>query len=666
MRVYDLNINYYLFADADKIENVVVNYASQSAAAKGLPFTAAEMALDVVAATINTISSTPINSKSIDVLMQNGFKQEATQLRRLKHLRTSVDIGGGSRPKRKGAAVLQDTPSPVRPKRSRFRRRAHTVRRRVTDLGQKILFQKQLYLESCPYVGIIVDEGNNFSKRCPLYVATISCDPEFRYRVNFIGQADCTGKKDGCSIHELVRKIFSDHDMMHIYNKIQSAGTDGASVMRSTREFAGLDCKGTEGRSFSAHLKRTVKDDMDFWHCKCHQANLGLNDALDSIPALKLYWLPHLRMCHSEFSRSSNNRGSLQDLHTTLKEFDQTYDWKIFYPALFCLTRWVGLYTCTDILSRTSTRTLLKEYAANLRTKGFGPRAFNPYRYRNARRRRDAEKADGDDRAGDYESDDDLEDGEAEELVRVHQALDNCRLDEDGYQPQPQLFPSATAAARSAPSQDDLVACDNFDEGNEDATRFKCKNMLNKHVGLTDLNMGRCCYMTGVLKPYKLLVEELQGFSTPQQHLAARRIRKFYMVVTTGWVGTRTAEPMFPCHAFRTWTENMSSAGKDELVDLIKKECRAFAGVLVASIKQRLSADWNYVQALELIDPLGPALDRYATPEVWAALHDLCERRGIDFDKVQEQIVNARADADQLDDVERSAIRADLCGFLRQ
>ena len=109
--------------------------------------------------------------------------------------------------------------------------------------------------------------------------------------------------------------------------------------------------------------------------------------------------------------------------------------------------------------------------------------------------------------------------------------------------------------------------------------------MLNKHVGLTDLNMGRRCHMTGVLKPYKVLVEELQGFSTPQQHFAARRIRKFYVVVTTGWVGTRTAEPMFPCHAFRTWTENMSSAGKDELVDLIKKECRAFAGVLVASIK---------------------------------------------------------------------------------
>ena len=54
------------------------------------------------------------------------------------------------------------------------------------------------------------------------------------------------------------------------------------------------------------------------------------------------------------------------------------------------------------------------------------------------------------------------------------------------------------------------------------------------------------------------------------------------------------------------------------------------------------------------------------TPEVWATLHDLCERCGIDFGKVQDQIVNARDDADQLDDVQRSVIHADLCGFLRQ
>ncbi len=43
-----------------------------------------------------------------------------------------------------------------------------------------------------------------------------------------------------------------------------SAGTDGASVMRSTKDFAGLDCKGTEGRAFSAFLKLDLKDDLDF------------------------------------------------------------------------------------------------------------------------------------------------------------------------------------------------------------------------------------------------------------------------------------------------------------------------------------------------------------------------------------------------------------------
>ena len=61
--------------------------------------------------------------------------------------------------------------------------------------------------------------------------------------------------------------MFEDNGMLAIWKKIMSAGTDGASVMRSTRDFAGLDCKGTDGRAFSAFLKRDLKDDLDFWHC---------------------------------------------------------------------------------------------------------------------------------------------------------------------------------------------------------------------------------------------------------------------------------------------------------------------------------------------------------------------------------------------------------------
>ena len=65
--------------------------------------------------------------------------------------------------------------------------------------------------------------------------------------------------------------------------------------------FTGLDCRGIVGKSFSAFLKRDIKEDLDFWHCLCHLDNLGLNDAVDAIIVLKLFYVSHLRMMHSEF-----------------------------------------------------------------------------------------------------------------------------------------------------------------------------------------------------------------------------------------------------------------------------------------------------------------------------------------------------------------------------
>ena len=109
-------------------------------------------------------------------------------------------------------------------------------------------------------------------------------------------QADSSGKKDGQSIWQLTKEVFVNAGMLEIYHKIVSVSTDGASVMRSTKDFAGLDCKGTEGRAFSAFLKQDIKGDLDFWHCLCHQFNLSVNDALNAIPALKLYWMPHVRI----------------------------------------------------------------------------------------------------------------------------------------------------------------------------------------------------------------------------------------------------------------------------------------------------------------------------------------------------------------------------------
>ena len=105
-----------------------------------------------------------------------------------------------------------------------------------------------------------------------------------------------------------------------MYKKIVTVATDGVSVMRSTRDFAGLDRRGTVGRSFRARIKRDIKDDLDFCHCLGHQMNLSVNDALDAIDALKLFYIPHLRMCHSEFKRSSKNRADLKSVKAELCE----------------------------------------------------------------------------------------------------------------------------------------------------------------------------------------------------------------------------------------------------------------------------------------------------------------------------------------------------------
>ena len=168
----------------------------------------------------------------------------------------------------------------------------------------------------------------------------------------------------------------------------------------------------------------------------CHVFNLGLNDALDAITALKLFFIPHLRMMHSEFKRSLNNRAELKSIHADLKDFDNTFDWKIFYRHFFCLTRWIGVYMCTDILSRKSNRVMMKRYAQRLRRRGFGPRTFDPFKYRKRRRLREAADVDVD------SDDDEVDSDEENEIREIQTAIEEGRLDADGYQPQRQLFAS--------------------------------------------------------------------------------------------------------------------------------------------------------------------------------------------------------------------------------
>ena len=232
--------------DGNEVVDAVKNYASQYAAAKSLPFTAAQMALDCVSASFSTVfGNVPPNPKVIAKLMAEGHKEEAKALRKIMFVTEHVDVGGRNKrkaetdvggQKKRTAKSAKDKP---RSKRSRFRLHRTNVVKRIAKMADKVLQEKIKFLLGCKYVGIILDEGNNYKRSCPLYVAVIACDSEFNWRIMFIGQGDTAGKKDGASIHKLVRKIFVDTGMLEVYKKICSGGTDGASVMRSSSEYDG-------------------------------------------------------------------------------------------------------------------------------------------------------------------------------------------------------------------------------------------------------------------------------------------------------------------------------------------------------------------------------------------------------------------------------------------
>ena len=617
--------------------------------------TSGKMAADCICSTISTvIGDADLSVKSIKKISLS-HPAEAAVLGRLNNLGSMQVVGSRSTTKR------------------RVQMCANTVKARIFDIAQSTIEEKAFFLENAPYPSFIIDEGLTWSKTMPLYVATCVCTSSFKWKTMFIGQEDSSGRKDGESIHKLTKKIFVDNRMQAIYKRLICGCTDGASVMRSIRLYAGLDANGTDGTSFAAYMKKDVNEDVEMWHCLCHMLNLGVNDALECIPALKLFYLPHVRMMHSEFSRSSLKRETLKEVLEHFKQLHGLTHWKIFYPKLFCLTRWLGLHACAETLAKN--REVFGGYADVLREDGFGPRAFKPKK-KKKKSESDTDSDDADSDADDDDDDDDSDDDsddeedggesideEQEREEEIEDMTDEAR--EMEYQTEVTAFASAREAADSAPSQEELVRADGMDTGATGRLpKTRRKNLLNKDVGLNDLNMGRSAYLEGALRPYTVLVQQLQTSSRPTQHMAARHIRSYYRQMVTHWIGTAKDPPTMSAKLFQDWKKCMLEKGKDELVELVTAECKAFCGVMVKAHKARLEPYWNSIQALELIDPSGPG--KYATEEVWQAAEDICSRRDIDSTHLRTVVNARRAEYPDLNPVDREQIQADLLQYYRR
>ena len=177
----------------------IQNYVTQNVTVRSLPFTAGEMTLDCVAATLSTIAGPkPLSEKATDVLITVGFKDEADAFNRLRYV-------SGSRKAEGPASASHDSQSPA--KRQRVQLKRDAVKRRVQVLGDDVKDLKRKFLESCSYITIIIDEGNNWSKNYPLYVACLTCSPTFGYKIMYIGQV--SGQQNDirrCSLYGTIKR----------------------------------------------------------------------------------------------------------------------------------------------------------------------------------------------------------------------------------------------------------------------------------------------------------------------------------------------------------------------------------------------------------------------------------------------------------------------------
>ena len=167
-----------------------------------ISFAAGKVAADCICSTISTvIGDADLSAKSIQA-MSAYHPKNAAALRRLKNLGSTLVAGARSTTKR------------------RVQMCANTVKARIFDIARSTIEKKPFFLENTPYPSFIIDEGLTWSKSMPLYAATCVCTSSFEWKTMFIGQEDSSGRKDGESIHQLMKKIFVDNSMEKVYDRL--------------------------------------------------------------------------------------------------------------------------------------------------------------------------------------------------------------------------------------------------------------------------------------------------------------------------------------------------------------------------------------------------------------------------------------------------------------
>ena len=488
---------------------------------------------------------------------------------------------------------------------------------RMLALTKISLTKKAEFLLSCPFLSCTCDESETYSSSAPLSAALQGCSWDFKWANLFMGQSDVSADKsgEGCfeSLRSLIRSVHSD-----LWSLIVFTCFDGASAMRSTPMYAGLDSH-PGGKSLHSFLKKDLNSKLPNLHCLCHQGDLALKHALKICSRWTDLWMDHVKGVFRWFSKSPSRKSALKKLHKDMMLLEDVVTWRMVYPRYYCPTRWLGIEKA--LTSLLAVADLLDLYADDLVDKG-----FRPYRGEDE----DVPPAEAKDTRID-EEDDEADrrvhrecfhqwGNSAWDLKVVEPQGDNDIVDEEER--------LAMETGRASRWKDLATG----------SKKTRCK-LVSETIGLTAFMYGIDSIMADALAPYKLFIKRLQTQVVPIGY----RIRSWTSMLF------RELHQMFlsdsPRYGYHLKKWLLRDDVNDSMADQVRAMGRSFTYHFLTNLRLRYQPYWKLILAMEMINPNAPGRI-IECPSAWEGVKDLVNRCMINVDP-DDVVANLRKQLDE-------------------
>lgn len=477
------------------------------------------------------------------------------------------------------------------------------VSRRINRLGDEVLVMKADFFKQCGHLWMVVDETttrNSGSK--PAYVALCGVTPRFDYLLSFVGQAD-TSDASGEQLLLTLWKIAEKGGATA--QSLAGVTTDGCHSMRSDRAHAGIVPWGGS-KSFVSRLKAKLGNQLFGVACAAHNVNLALGDAVKiHVPP---FFMAHLRVLASEFSRSAKRKAELRELYeecaaavNQLADIDDEVGKApgLLFPKRYCPTRWSGILICCESIARCILP--LHAMAARLSAKGYGPKLSDSY-------------------------------GDESEVVQRKDDLEKWRAVKPNHHGLAEDFPEA-----------------------------KRSSLLNYWTGVNAENWLLVSGISSLLRVYQTLITRLQTTLQPVGHKVRRWVLEFTSNLTVQFIqeGVVWTGPYFNARAH--FLEPGSAQENADLVAHTDALLTRLATALRDNTISRLEPYSNFYGCLELIDPLAPTPD--GSSGVWNQLHQLCKCWNVDEGELRANIITLKSQAAALPASDKRLCQDNLLAF---